>query len=128
MNTVKSQQLKLSPSNTSASPLAGRAIVVTRPRDRADEMVEAIMRLGGETLICPMIAVQSLPMAETQRATLRKLDEFAWLIFTSASAVQMLHVWLEQAAVQELPATLRVIAVGEKTASAVHTRGWRVET
>jgi uroporphyrinogen III methyltransferase/synthase len=39
----------------------------------------------------------------------------------------MFHLWLEQAAVQELPATLRIIAVGEKTAAAVRAYGWHVE-
>jgi uroporphyrinogen III methyltransferase/synthase len=116
-----------SPLKTSTLPLAGRTIVVTRPRDRADEMVEAITRLGGEALICPMIAVQPLPMADEHLATLRKLDQFDWLVFTSASAVEMFHLWLETAAVKKLPATLRVIAVGEKTAAAVRVYGWHVE-
>jgi uroporphyrinogen-III synthase len=120
--------LKSSPSNTSVSPLAGRTIVVTRPRDRADEMIDAITRLGGEALICPMIAVQPLTMAKAHLAALRNLDEFTWLIFTSASAVEMFHLWLGQAQVQELPPTLRLIAVGEKTAAAVRAREWRVET
>jgi uroporphyrinogen III methyltransferase/synthase len=66
-------------------------------------------------------------MADEHLATLRKLDEFAWLVFTSASAVEMFHLWLEKARTKELPATLRVIAVGEKTAAAVQAHGWRVE-
>jgi uroporphyrinogen III methyltransferase/synthase len=127
MMTLKNRQLKSSPPNNSTPPLAGRSIVVTRPRDRADEMIEAITRLGGEALIVPMIAVQPLPMSAAHLATLRKLDEFAWLVFTSASAVEMFRLWLEQAAVQELPATPRVIAVGEKTAAAVRAHGWPVE-
>lgn len=108
-------------------PLAGRTIVVTRPRDRADEMIEAITRLGGEALFCPMIAVQPLPMADEHLATLGKLEQFAWLIFTSASAVETFSLWLEKAGIKELPAALRVIAVGEKTAAAVRACGWRVE-
>jgi uroporphyrinogen III methyltransferase/synthase len=119
--------LKPSLPNTFALPLAGRSIVVTRPRDRADEMIEAITRLGGEALIAPMIAVQPLPMSAAHLQTLRKLDEFAWLVFTSASAVEMFHLWFEKAMIRELPATLRVIAVGEKTAAVIRTRGWRVE-
>lgn len=90
-------------------------------------MIEAITRLGGEALICPMIAVQPLPIVEAHLTALRKLDQFAWLIFTSASAVEMFRLWLEQAAVLELPATLHVIAVGDKTAAAVRAYGWRVE-
>lgn len=90
-------------------------------------MIEAITRLGGEALLCPMIAVQPLPMADEHLATLRKLDQFAWLIFTSASAAEMFHLWLEKAMIRELPATLRVIAVGEKTAAAVRAYGWHVE-
>jgi uroporphyrinogen III methyltransferase/synthase len=120
--------LKPSSTNLSASPLAGRTIVVTRPRDRADEMIDAITRLGGEPLIVPLIAVQPLPMAEAHRATLRKLEHFDWLVFTSASAVEMFHPWFEKEMIRELPATLRVIAVGEKTAAAVRAYSWHVET
>jgi uroporphyrinogen III methyltransferase/synthase len=119
--------LKSPRSNTSVSPLAGRNIVVTRPRDRADEMIEAITRLGGEALIVPMIAVQPLPMAEAHLAALRKLEQFDWLVFTSTSAVEMFHLWLEKAMIKELPATLHVIAVGEKTAAVVRAHGWHVE-
>ena len=85
-------------------------------------MVEAITRLGGEALICPMIAVQPLAMAEAHLPALRKLDEFTWLIFTSASAVEMFILWLDQAQVQELPPTLRLAAIGKKTAAAVRAR------
>ncbi len=119
--------MKSSPPNTSTLPLAGRTIVVTRPRDRADEMLDAITRLGGKALIVPMIAVQPLPMAEAHLAMLRKLNQFDWLVFTGASAVEMFHLWLEKAMIRELPATLRVIAVGEKTAAAVRAYGWHVE-
>ncbi|MGH7454878.1 MAG: uroporphyrinogen-III synthase, partial [bacterium] len=77
--------------------------------------------------VCPLIAVQPLPMAEEHLAALRKLDQFAWLIFTSASAVETFRLWLEKAAVKALPATLHVIAVGDKTAAAVRAHGWRVE-
>ncbi len=90
-------------------------------------MIEAITQLGGEVLICPVIAVQLLPMSGEHRIVLGKLNQFAWLIFTSASAVKMFRLWLEKAAVKELPATLRLIAVGEKTAAAVRAQGWRVE-
>jgi uroporphyrinogen III methyltransferase/synthase len=127
MMPLKSRPLKSSPPNTSTPPLAGRTIVVTRPSDRADEMVEAITRLGGEALIAPMIAVQPLPMSVAHLATLRKLDQFDWLVFTSASAVEMFHLWLEKVMIKELPATLRVIAVGEKTAAAVRVYGWHVK-
>jgi uroporphyrinogen-III synthase len=90
-------------------------------------MIEATARLGGEALICPLLAVQPLPMAAEHLATLRKLEQFGWLIFTSAGAVETFHLWLEKAAVKELPASLRIIAVGEKTAAAVQTHGWCVE-
>jgi uroporphyrinogen-III synthase len=90
-------------------------------------MIEAITRLGGDALICPMIAVQPLPLAEAHLATLRKLEKFDWLVFTSASAVEMFHLWFVEAKRGELPVTLRIIAVGEKTAAAVRVYGWHVE-
>ncbi len=111
----------------STLPLTGRTIVITRPQDRADEMVTTIKRLGGEPLVCPMIAVQPLPATEEDREVLGKLDQFDWLVFTSASAVKALRFWLEWAGINALSPALQIMAVGEKTAAAAHEQGWRVE-
>jgi uroporphyrinogen-III synthase len=108
-------------------PLAGRTIVVTRPQDRADEMIAAVVQLGGEALVCPMIEAKPLPGAEAHREVLDKLDRFDWLIFTSAAAVEAFHLWLQQLGINELPHALRIIVVGDKTAAAVQEQGWRVD-
>jgi len=108
-------------------PLAGRTIVVTRPQDRADEMVATINRLGGEPLICPMLEVRSLSEAEKHRELLGKLDKFEWLIFTSASAVETFHFWLEKVGINALQPALRIITVGDKTATTVRAQGWQVD-
>jgi uroporphyrinogen III methyltransferase/synthase len=105
----------------------GRTVVITRPGDRADEMIAAIVRLGGEPLVCPMIEVKRLPEAAEHRELLDKLDQFDWLLFTSTAAVEAFKSWLDNAAINTLPGFLRIIVVGQKTAAAVHEQGWRVE-
>jgi uroporphyrinogen-III synthase len=104
--------------------LTGRTIVVTRPQDRADEMIASILRLGGEPLVCPMIEAKPLPCTNEYREVLGNLDQFDWLIFTSASAVKAFQYWLREIGNDSLP---RIITVGEKTAAVVQEHGWRVE-
>jgi uroporphyrinogen-III synthase len=107
--------------------LSGRTIVVTRPQDRADEMVNAITALGGEPYICPMVEVQLRPLGERDRKHLDALQRFEWLIFTSASAVATFYSSLKSNGNVSLPVSLRIMTVGKKTADSVCALGWRVD-
>jgi uroporphyrinogen III methyltransferase/synthase len=114
-------------SQNAALPLAGRTIVVTRPQDRANEMANAIVALGGEPMICPMVEVRPLPIRKENPGLLDNLQRFEWLIFTSANAVEAFHGLLKENRTASLPASLRIITVGKKTADAVREMGWCVE-
>ena len=69
--------------SSDASTLAGRVILVTRPREQASGLARAIERAGGRAEIFPAIEIQDLPPPPV----LSRLAEFDLAIFVSPSAV-----------------------------------------
>jgi uroporphyrinogen-III synthase len=101
-------------------PLAGRRIVVTRPREYAAGLVAELERLGAEVVVMPLLQIE--PMRDADAVTLESalvdVARYDWIVFTSANGV---------AAVQEhLAGKLvgaKIAAVGPATAAAVRTLG-----
>jgi uroporphyrinogen-III synthase len=101
-------------------PLAGRRIVVTRPREHAASLVGDLIELGATAVVMPLIQIE--PMSDAEAAELEDVlahvDAYDWIVFTSANGV---------AAVQEhLSGRLaggRIAAVGPATAAAVRALG-----
>jgi uroporphyrinogen-III synthase len=107
----------------SARPLAGRGIVITRPREHAPALAGLVRAAGGEPILFPTIEI--LPAADPDRAAevIARLDEFALAIFVSPTAAQCGHAMVS--ATRGWPDTLRVAGVGEGTAEALRERGFR---
>jgi uroporphyrinogen-III synthase len=107
----------------SARPLAGRGIVITRPREHAPALAALVRAAGGEPILFPTIEI--LPAADPDRAAevIARLDEFALAIFVSPTAAQCGHAMVS--ATRGWPDTLRVAGVGEGTAEALRERGFR---
>ena len=64
--------------------LAGRGIVVTRPRDLAPAFARLIEARGGRAFVFPTIAIEPLPSP----ASLARVRDYDWVIFVSPSAVR----------------------------------------
>ncbi len=69
-------------------PLSGQRIVVTRPADEGRQVAPALEALGAEVLLAP--TVQILPLVDHRLLdeSISRLDQFNWLVFTSAHGVQ----------------------------------------
>ena len=95
-------------------PLAGRTVLVTRPRPEADELARRLERRGATAIVAPAIELAPLRSAALTRA-LRELAEgaFSWVTLTSPRTVDVLAQHLT-------PRQLRadVAAVGDGTAEA----------
>ncbi|HEY6808096.1 MAG TPA: uroporphyrinogen-III synthase [Gemmatimonadales bacterium] len=105
-------------------PLAGKRIVVTRPRAQADGLVAALRALGAEPVVAPVIAIEPLPDLSRLRAALGDPSVYRWIVFTSRNAVDVV---LDHLAEWTIPAgTLvrtAVAAVGPATAAALRLHG-----
>lgn len=108
------------------SGLAGQRVLVTRPRDQAEVLANALAARGARAILFPTIEIHpARDLSQLERA-LGALDGYAWLAFPSPNAVA---VFFDRLAARggALPPLLRVAAVGPGTAQAVASRGARVD-
>ena len=98
----------------SSKTLAGRTVVVTRPRPEADELAGLLERRGALAIVAPAIELTPVRSAALTKA-LDGLAEgdFAWVTLTSPRTVEVLAERLEPKQVRA-----KVAAVGEGTAEA----------
>lgn len=103
---------------TSRGPLAGKVVLITRPRDQSAVLVDELERQGATAIVAPTIEIVPVRSAELTSA-LRELEAgaFAWITLTSRATVEVLQSRLEPGDVRA-----RVAVVGEGTAAAF--RGW----
>jgi uroporphyrinogen-III synthase len=100
---------------TPRGPLAGRTILVTRPIDRSERLVNLLDQRGATAIVAPSIELRPVRSADLTRA-LRDLADggFAWIVLTSPATVRMLDERLGG------PEDVRadVASIGEGTAAA----------
>lgn len=68
-------------------PLLGQRILVTRPRHQAQELAERLSALGAEVLYQPAIEISPPEDWGPVDRTLKRLREYAWIVFSSANGV-----------------------------------------
>jgi uroporphyrinogen-III synthase len=95
-------------------PLAGKTVVVTRPRPEAEELARLLERRGARAIVAPAIELTPVRSAAITRALTELADgEFAWVTLTSPRTVSILAERVEPDRVNA-----KVAAVGEGTAEA----------
>jgi uroporphyrinogen-III synthase len=92
-------------------PLAGRRIVVTRPRGQAAALARQIGEAGGEAILFPAIEIAPPADAGPARALLGRLEDFDFAVFISANAAERGLALLGR----PWPASVRAAAVGPGT-------------
>lgn len=107
-------------------PLFGLRIGITRPIHQADDVVNSVVCAGGQPVLLPMIEVH--PPDEQQLRELNTaiddLDEFDWLILTSANAVRgfMEQVWNHGGDARRLH-RMKIAVIGASTAAELQRWG-----
>lgn len=94
-----------------SGPLAGRRIVVTRPRAQSAALARLIGDSGGDAILFPTIEITDPVDAGPARALLGRLEDFDLAVFISANAVERGLALLGR----PWPATVRAAAVGPGT-------------
>lgn len=107
-------------------PLEGKRIAITRAEEQAAGLVERLRELGAEPLLCPSIAIAPPADYAPLDAAIGRLDEYDWLIVTSANGV---HALLDRMGALGRGAAslahLAIGAIGPATAEALADRGLR---
>jgi uroporphyrinogen-III synthase len=99
--------------------LAGKRILVTRPRELADGLANRIRQAGAEAVLHPAIEIRDAGDPAAARALIARRKEFDLAVFVSPSAVRKA---LELADAGAWP---RAAAVGEGTRRELEARGFR---
>lgn len=109
-------------------PLFGRSIAVTRPRAQAREFIEALEDLGADVLAVPTIEIVDPDSWGAVDRAIAAVEEFDWLVFTSANGVERFFERLLGRGVDARSLhRARLAAVGPATASALRQRGLSVD-
>lgn len=101
------------------APLAGRRVLVTRPRAQSAVLARLIGEAGGEAILFPAIEIADPADAGPARALLGRLESFDWAIFISANAAERGLALLGR----PWPGQVRAAAVGAGTRRLLNERG-----
>jgi uroporphyrinogen-III synthase len=104
--------------------LLGQRVVVTRASVDYEALAQLLRRRGARPIPFPTITIDAAPPTPELNHHLDRLDQFDWLVLTSANGVQALARLLGK---RKLPDNLRIAAVGPKTAAAIRAQGWAVD-
>ncbi len=108
---------------TAALPLAGLRIAVTRPREQAGALAQAITDAGGQPILFPLLEIGPPPDAAPLQAVAARRASLNLAIFISPTAV---HYGMPALlAAGPLPRGLRIAAVGQGSAAALRKLGVR---
>jgi uroporphyrinogen-III synthase len=100
--------------------LRDRVVLVTRPREEAEELAEPLERRGATVLRAPAIELGPAPSEDLDRAA-RDLSSgrYGWAVFTSKAGVEALLSRMTP----DMGVSAKVAAVGERTAEALREFG-----
>jgi hypothetical protein len=115
--------------NSSERDLAGIRVVVTRPRNQAGQLIEALAGRGAESLSLPMIRIEPVPNSGVLDEALVRLASggFDWIAFTSANAAAAVSARCAALEIERTAfASVKAAAVGEATARAAIDAGFQV--
>jgi uroporphyrinogen III methyltransferase/synthase len=104
-------------------PLAGRRVLVTRPRAQAGELVDMLEAAGATAILAPTIRIAAPADPAPLHQAASNVTQFDWIVFASVNAVDALLDATAAAGGRALPA---VAAVGRKTADHLQARGVKV--
>lgn len=107
--------------NTPDRPLAGRHIVVTRPKSQATHLAAALVEAGAHPVLFPVLTIEPLADETPLLALAARLDEYDWAFFVSPNAVE--HALRPILARRPWPSKLRIACIGKSSEQALAAFG-----
>ncbi|MCE9529893.1 MAG: uroporphyrinogen-III C-methyltransferase [Planctomycetes bacterium] len=105
-------------------PLLGKRVLITRPRQQAEEFAQRLQELGATPLLLPAIEIRDPADWATADAAMEKLRDasFDWVIFTSVNGVEKFFNRLKARGrdLRDLGAT-KLAVIGSATADKLRT-------
>ena len=109
-------------------PLTGRTVVITRPQHQSQEMAEALRNLGAEAVLMPAIEIKAIDDLSPLDRSLANLNDYRWLIFTSANGVRIALDRAQQLGLDwDAFSDIRLATIGPATADTLAEYGLQAE-
>lgn len=109
-------------------PLAAKRVVITRPRESAaghGDLANLLREQGAEPIEAPAIRITPIADNAALQTAIRNLPDYAWIIFTSANAVDFFWAQaVDNLSNQNWP---KIAAVGPATQRALQAHGLSVQ-
>lgn len=107
------------------APLLGKTILVTRPRAQSEEITAQLEALGAAVIHCPTVEVVPPNSWAPLDASISRIQEYDWIVFTSANGAHFFFRRLSETRSEgvEVLAAHVVCAIGPATARAVEAAG-----
>lgn len=108
-----------------SQPLQNRTVVVTRAADQQGEARRLLETQGAQVLDLPALVIGPPDDWGPLDDALAELEDFHWLVVSSANGVQAVEQRLQRLgrSLLQRPTNLRIAAVGRKTARALEDLG-----
>ena len=110
------------PESGTSPSLAGRRVLITRPRAQGDELATLITSLGGACVHVPVIRIEPPSSWAPLDRAISQSDTFDWIVFASVNGV---HAFSERLRAARLDGrhlgTARLAAIGSATARALES-------
>jgi uroporphyrinogen III methyltransferase/synthase len=108
--------------------LLAKNILVTRPSDQANSILEMIEQEAGNPILSPTIEIKASQNKNSLKKAVQNLDEYTHIIFTSINGVKYFMQEINQ---QKLDlralAGIKIITIGSKTAAKLKENGIRAD-
>jgi uroporphyrinogen III methyltransferase/synthase len=111
-----------------ARPLFGKRIVVTRPREQAADLVEALEQLGATVIEAPTVRIVPPEDFAPLDDACAKVGQYDWIVFTSANGVDYFFDRMHAGTTDvRALAGVKLCAIGPGTADRLAQHGLKVD-
>ena len=105
-------------------PLKNKLFVSTRPKGKSGELKRLLESEGAEMLEFPLIEIHPANLSDQEKAQLKKLDSFQWLVLTSPNGVKFFFQKKKKITGNTtLPGKLKIAVIGLKTENVLNEFG-----
>ncbi len=108
--------------------LFGKGVVITRPEKQADDLAKLLIKEGAHPLHFPTIKIVPPPNWRELDKAIKNLEEYEWLIFTSANGVAFFfeRLFAKKKDIRDLKG-IKICCIGPATAQQVANKGIKVD-
>jgi uroporphyrinogen III methyltransferase/synthase len=109
-------------------PLFGLGVVITRPERQADDLARLLLEQGANPISFPTIAIEPPDDWSDLEKALGQLENYQWIIFTSANGVHFFFERLRQKGkdIRDLKG-IKICCIGPATARQIEEKDIKVD-